>query len=271
MNIENLSIEKWRQFQLVEPKKTNTFVPNYGGGEKTTEEIAEEIRKNISITEFQAKNKIKMEIEQAIAKQKKIFNEETKRKEIDLNAMSIYDQNEYMNAIYGMHLLSVAKVCGINQRIYKSSNLHCCWGMSLSNPYIVKQSGGVILKDWIRQIENMKLFLMRPPPIILQYVEDIKKKDFEVKSLPAPPTTTSSSSTAATTDDSSKFTAEIKEKKDSKYIDLAERLLTKTYRANGRLIRETLKNGDESISCQINAIEYLKETNEFGIFGKCFA
>lgn len=113
----------------------------------------------------------------------------------------------------------------------------------------------------------MKLFLMRPPPIILQYVEDIKKKDFEVKSLPAPPTT-STSSTATTNDDSSKFTAEIKEKKESKYIDLAERLLTKNYRANGRLIRETLKNGDETVSFQINAIEYLKETNEFGIFGK---
>lgn len=108
------------------------------------------------------------------------------------------------------------------------------------NPFTIKTINSAdAKKEWIKQIESVKTFLLKPVPIILQYVEDVKSVDFE----------------------KAKF-------KETTYIDLADRLLTKNYRANGKLIRESLKNGAETISFQINTVEYNRETNEFGLFGK---
>lgn len=223
MNVDFISIDQWRKFELykwVDYSKFNKEKDESYERYKTQHTISESINKQINLFN---KNDIK---------------DENKNENI-INTMSIADKQEYKDTSTGLYLLSVNKVKGVRQSIYKKSILHTCWAIAQTNPYVAKSTSDKAMKSWITDLENIKTDLVRPAPIVLQQIEDIKAQEFV--SL---------------------------KKQESKYTDLVERLLPKVYTKNGKRLREKYNNGNATLKFQILSMEFMHETNEFAMFGK---
>jgi uncharacterized FlgJ-related protein len=64
-----------------------------------------------------------------IEKQKRIANGEYPHVESDYNAMNITDKKLFFDKTYELYLLSIYKVNGEQQHVYKKDIRHCCWAM----------------------------------------------------------------------------------------------------------------------------------------------
>jgi hypothetical protein len=87
--------------------------------------------------------------------------------------------------------------------------------------------------EWIKSLEFVKTFLTRPPPVMIEYVEDIKKEAFNLNTV---------------VDGKSIL------RKPSTYMDVAERICSKAYKENGVTLRASYDNGDKEICFQIQTM-----------------